>query len=494
MSESVLSPKPVLVTGATGYVGGRLIPKLLESGHNVRAMSRSLEKLRHRAWARLPQVELAAGNVLEAESLEKAVEGCEAVYYLVHSMVAGQKDFADADRRAAQNMVAATEKAGVKRIIYLGGLGESDSQLSHHLRSRAEVAKILQSGSVPVTFLRAAMIIGSGSASFEILRYLVERLPVMITPRWLKTPCEPIAIRNVIQYLTGCLEDERTAGKTFDIGSGEVITYAQLMQIYAEEAGLPKRWVIPVPVLTPRLSSYWIHFVTPVPAAIALPLAEGLRNPVICHNDEIRHLIPQVLLRCREAIRLAIRQTRESVIPSHWTDAGLVPPLEGSYEGDPGWAGGTVFEDSRALDVGVPAAKVWRVLARIGGKTGWYHANHLWGLRGALDRLAGGVGLKRGRRDSRDIRPGDALDFWRVLRVVPEQNLLMAAEMKLPGRATLEFNLQNNSHGSRLTQTARFLPRGLWGLIYWYCVLPFHHYVFDGMLKKIAKAAAEEKE
>lgn len=299
--------KPVFVTGATGYIAGELIPNLLEEGYAVRAFVRSPEKLQNRPWNNHPNVEIKTGDMLEAESLKRASAGCGAAYYLVHSMRPGQKDFREADKKAARNMRAAAEENKLERIIYLGALGEKIPELSPHLKSRAEVAEILQSGKVPVTVLRAAMIIGAGSASFEILKYLVNRLPIMITPRWLSTPNQPIAVSNVVCYLTECLKKKETAGQSYDIGGSEVVTYRRLMEIYAEEAGLRKRLIIPVPVLTPRLSSYWINLVTPISASIARPLAEGLRNPVICKDNRIREIIPQKLLNCREAVSLALK-------------------------------------------------------------------------------------------------------------------------------------------------------------------------------------------
>ncbi len=482
----------ILVTGATGYIGGRLIPELLKKGWRVRAASRSIEKLKSRPWAAHPSVELMAMDVFSRESLERACAGCGAAFYLVHSMLPGQKDFQTADREAAENMKAAAEGAGLERLIYLGGLGEDSPDLSKHLKSRAEVGRILRSGRVPVTILRAAMIIGSGSASFEILRYLVERLPLMITPKWLETLSQPVAIRNVLEYLSGCLEHSETAGKTYDIGGPDVLTYHDLMRIYAEEAGLPKRLVIPVPVLTPRLSSYWIHIVTPVPASIARPLAEGLKNPVLCRENEIRSIIPQELLSCRDAIRLALERLKHDAVPSRWTDAGRMPPVEALYEGDPRWAGGTLFEDRRSCQVKASAAEVWNVVSRIGGDNGWYYADWLWVFRGVLDRLSGGVGLRRGRRHSSRIFPGDALDFWRAVEVSEGKLLLLTAEMKLPGKATLEFKIKPEENGRcMLEQTARFWPRGLLGILYWYLVSPLHTVIFSGMMKSIGKRAQQ---
>ncbi|MBN2123661.1 MAG: DUF2867 domain-containing protein, partial [Deltaproteobacteria bacterium] len=409
-----MQSKPVLVTGATGYVGGRLVPRLLAAGYRVRVMGRSLSKLGCRPWAGDPSAELVEGDMLDPKSLAKAVAGCRAAYYLVHSMNPAHKDFAGADRRAARNMVAAVSKAGLERIIYLGGLGIEDSSLSEHLRSRLEVGKILQSGPVPLTFLRAAVILGSGSASFEILRYLVERLPVMTTPRWVRTPTQPIAIGNVLRYLQGCLEHEETAGKTFEIGGPDVLTYQRLMEIYAEEAGLPRRWIIPVPLLTPRLSAAWIHLVTPVPASIAKPLVEGLRNPVLCRENRIRGIIPQELIGCREAIRRALAVSKRHRIETCWSDAGPVSHPEWVQCGDAPYAGGTVLECGYRVLLEADPEQIWKPLREIGGRRGWYFANLLWKLRGGLDRLVGGVGLRRGRRHPRDIYPGDALDFWRV--------------------------------------------------------------------------------
>ncbi len=487
--------KTILVTGGTGYVGGRLIPLLLERGYRVRAVARSLEKLKSRPWARLPHVELVAADLLDPDPLRKAVAGCAAAYYLVHSMLSRPKNFEDADRKAAANMVRAAEEAGLERIIYLGGLGDAGSDLSHHLRSRAEVGAVLKAGKIPVTVLRAAMIIGSGSTSFEIVRYLVDRLPVMVIPKWLETPSQPIAIRNVLNYLTGCLECPATTGQTYDIGGPDVVNYRQLMEIYAEEAGLPKRRFIAVPFLTTRLSAYWIHFVTPVPASMARALAEGLRNPVICQDLRIREILPQELLDCRTAMRLALQRLEEDMVKTHWSDAGKIPPVEMLYPGDPQWAGGTVFEDKRSVKVRVPSKKVWHTIKVIGGTTGWYHADRLWKFRGFLDRLVGGVGLRRGRRSVQEIRSGDALDFWRVGHVTEGSHLFLIAEMKLPGRATLEFQIEENPEdpGSCTPyQAARFIPKGLFGLLYWYLLLPLHAYVFVGMLRKIARAAEEK--
>ena len=488
--------KTILVTGGTGYVGGRLIPLLLEKGYRVRAVARSLQKLQSRPWAGFPNVELMAADLLDPAALRKAVAGCGAAYYLVHSMLSRPKVFEHADRRAATNMAWTAEEAGLERIIYLGGLGDVSSDLSHHLRSRAEVATILKSGKVPVTVLRAAMIIGSGSTSFEIVRYLVDRLPVMVIPKWLETPCQPIAIRNVLSYLTGCLERPETKGETYDIGGPEVVSYRKLMELYAEEAGLPKRKLLAIPFLSTRLSAYWIHLVTPIPGPMARALAEGLRNPVICQDLRIRDVLPQELMDCRTAMKLALQRVEQDSVKTHWSDAGKVPPAERMYPGDPQWAGGTVFEDNRSASVHASSEKVWRTIRAIGGTTGWYHADGLWKLRGFLDRMMGGVGLRRGRRSVQEIRSGDALDFWRVGHVREGNELFLIAEMKLPGIATLEFRIEKDAgdpESCRLHQIARFIPKGLWGILYWYGVLPLHAYVFGGMLRKIARAAEAKK-
>ncbi len=484
------SEKPVLVAGATGYIGGRLVPKLLEAGYRVRALARSPAKLQGRPWASHPHLDIAAADLLDRSSLEKAATGCGAAFYLVHSMDPQVVDFAETDRQAARNMALAAAACGLERIVYLGGLGEEGSSLSDHLQSRAEVGDLLREGPVPVTVLRAAMIIGSGSASFEILRYLVERLPIMVAPRWIETPCQPIGVRNVLAYLVGCLGCPDTVGATFDIGQEEVVSYRRLMEIYAEEAGLRRRLVISVPILSPRLDAFWIHLMTPVPAALARPLVEGLQNPVDCSDTRIRQLIPQPLLSCREAIGRALERTRHQDVESFWADAGAIPPAEWSQPGDPGWAGGSIFEDRRCVILGAAPQEIWPALQRIGGRTGWYASDWLWGLRGVLDRLAGGVGLSRGRRSSVELRPGDALDFWRVVAVEEPRRLLLVAEMKLPGKAVLELTLLEKAPGeTELRLTARFLPRGLTGLLYWWGVTPFHGLAFNGMLRGIAKAA-----
>ena len=481
--------KPILVAGATGYVGGRLIPALLEAGYTVRAMGRSLEKLACRPWGHHPKVELVKGDVLDVESLKKALSGCGAAYYLVHSMIAQKQKFVEADLRAAQNMVSAAESTGIERMIYLGGLAEEkNGSLSKHLRSRIEVADLLQSGRVPVTDLRAPMILGSGSASFEILRYLVERLPVMITPRWVRSLNQPIAIRNVIQYLVGCLEHDETIGQTYDIGGPDVLAYRDLLDIYAQEAKLPKRWIIPVPMLTPTLSAYWIHHISPVPHSIALPLTEGLSSNAVCSDKRILSIVPQKLLSPREAIRTALDKITQEQVDTCWADAGEIITPEWAHCGDADWAGGTIMQCGYRVRIKATPDEVWLPVSRIGGNTGWYYADSLWWLRGLMDRWFGGFGLRRGRRHSTELQVGDALDFWRVLEVETQERLLLLAEMKVPGEALLEFKIHPvGNQYTDLEMLSRFLPKGLWGMLYWYTLYPFHERIFFGMLKAIAK-------
>lgn len=480
----------ILVTGATGYVGGRLVPRLLAAGYRVRAMGRSMEKLACRPWANHPGIELAQGDVQDLASMAQAARDCTAAYYLVHGMVAHKERYAEADRLSAMNMRTAAERAGMSQIIYLGGLGDSAHPgLSPHLTSRHEVGRVLQ-GSVPVTTLRAAMILGSGSASFEILRYLVERLPVMITPRWVNTPTQPIAIENVLDYLVGCLGNAQALGQTFDIGGPEVLDYAALIQIYAQEAGLPPRRILRVPVLSPRLSSLWIHLVTPVPAAIAQPLTQGLSVPTACKDHRIRTLIPLKLIDCRQAMRTALDGILQHQVDTCWSDAGQPRPPEWAICGDADYAGGTILSCAYRLRLAAAPQQLWAPIVALGGTGGYLFGSSLWRLRGLLDRWVGGVGLRRGRRHPTELRTGDALDFWRVWTVEKNQRLTLLAEMKVPGEAILDIQIHPLSNGqSELRLVSRFLPRGLAGLLYWYSLYPFHVWIFRGMLLALARRA-----
>jgi len=484
---------PVLVTGASGYIGGRLVPRLLAAGHRVRCAVREPRKLANRPWASDPRVEIVACDLADEARTAAVAEGCGAAFYLVHSMLAAGRSYASLDRDLARSFARAATRARLERIVYLGGLGETGAGLSEHLASRREVEADLASGSVPVTVLRAAMIIGAGSASFEILRYLVERLPMMITPRWVQTRCQPIGISDVLGYLVRCLDVPATIGQTLDVGGPDVITYLDAIRILSEIRGLRRRVILPVPILTPRLSSLWIHLVTPVSSRIARPLAEGLRNEVVCRDDRAVELIPMPRSDIRTAIAAAVGVLDADDLETRWSDAGVIP-------GDPDWAGGTVFEDARQLTIHATAADTFRAVCRVGGVHGYYSADWLWRLRGFMDKLVGGPGLRRGRRDPDSVAYGEALDFWRVVGVDEDERLELRAEMKLPGIATLSFEItpsETEEGECRLTQTARFKPKGLFGLLYWYSVLPFHGVVFKGVSRGIARAAermAEQRE
>jgi uncharacterized protein YbjT (DUF2867 family) len=476
----------IFVTGATGYIGGRLVPALLREGYSVKCLARSPRKLSSRPWFTDRCAQIVEGDVADTDALADHMRGCSVAYYLVHSMVAAGDSYAQRDRELAESFREAAERAGVKRIIYLGGLGELGDNLSAHLRSRRDVGEILRDGKVPVTTLRAAMIIGSGSASFEILRYLVNRLPAMITPRWVNTECQPIAVRDVLAYLVGALKAEETSGRILEIGGQDVLRYLDLMRIMAEELELPRRLVIPVPVLTPRLSSLWIGLVTPVTPRIARPLAEGLRNRVVVTGDNAKEWIDHEPMTAREAIRRALGRVDANEVETRWSAAGVIP-------GDPDWAGGQVFRDDRSIEIAAPADSVFAAVCRVGGGHGWYAADWLWRIRGWMDQIAGGPGLRRGRRDPERVEFGEALDFWRVTGVEENRSLMLRAEMKLPGIATLGFEIEPDSfyEGARSTlrMNARFRPKGLLGIAYWYAVLPFHHFVFSGMLSGIRRRA-----
>jgi uncharacterized protein YbjT (DUF2867 family) len=392
----------IAIAGATGYIGGRLAPRLISAGYAIRCLARSPRKLEGREWARGlacdSRVEIRQADLADAKSLTDQLRGCDAAFYLVHSMISADREYARRDLDLALAFANAARDANVRRIIYLGGLGETGPGLSEHLSSRRDVESALGSAGVPVTVLRAAMIIGSGSASFEILRYLVQRLPVMITPRWVATRCQPIAVENVLAYLVGVLSAPESIGGVFDIGGSETLCYRDIMRIMAEELGLPRRRIVAVPVLTPRLSSYWIHLVTPLSNKIARPLAEGLKNEVVCREDRITTIVPERLLNVREAIHAALGQVESHLVETNWTMAGPMP-------GDPDWSGGTVFRDEREVAVAAPAPDVFRAVCRLGGRRGWY-ADWLWKIRGAMDRMAGGPGLRRGRRDPDTLRYG----------------------------------------------------------------------------------------
>ncbi|MGE5293393.1 MAG: DUF2867 domain-containing protein, partial [Solirubrobacterales bacterium] len=484
MTKSQASKSTIFVTGATGYVGGRLVPALLEAGYSVRCLAREPRKLNERPWRTSQNISIVKGDLSDVDQLAAQLHGCSAAYYLVHSMEATGGQYAERDRQLASNFAQAAVYAQIRRIIYLGGLGEMGEGLSEHLQSRREVEGTLASTGVPVTTFRAAMIIGAGSASFEILRYLVERLPVMVTPSWVRTESQPIAIRDVLYWLVRCLECPETTGKALEIGGPDVLPYRDLMQIMAEELHLRKRLILSLPVLTPRLSSLWISLVTPVSYRIARPLAEGLRNRVVVTSDETQRLMPHEALGVREAIRRALRKVAVNEVETRWSAAG--PIL-----GDPWWAGGTVLSDQRSVMIRAEPHAVFKAVCRIGGGNGWYAGDVLWRIRGWMDTLVGGPGLRRGRRDSELVEYGEALDFWRVVGIEHDRSLLLLAEMKLPGEAMLNFQLEPEEDRDRtkLTMTALYRPKGLLGILYWYAVLPLHSLVFGGMLKGIRNTA-----
>lgn len=476
---------PVFLTGATGYIGGRLARWLLTAGWRIRCAVRSPAKLASRPWITGPQVEVVDVDLTDRAALVQAMRGCGVAYYLVHSLLAAGEDFAREDRQLAQVFAAAAGEAGLERIIYLGGLGETGVALSEHLSSRREVEEALAGGPVPVTVFRAAMILGSGSASFEILRYLVERLPMMIAPRWVKTECQPIAVRNVLFYLVACLSVPATRGQTLDIGGPDILSYRALVQSMARAAGLRSRIVVALPLVTPRLSAWCIHLFTPVTERFARPLAEGMRNRVVCRDDRAVRLMPQRLLPVEEAITLAITRVQDDEVETRWSDAGPMP-------GDPDWTGGTVFSDQRTLLVAAAPDRIFRAVCRVGGAHGWYGSDWLWRARGFLDRLVGGPGMRGGRRDQERLVVGDTVDFWRVTSCVDDRRLELTAEMRLPGDARLEFLIESTDAGARLVQTARFRPRGLAGILYWYAMVVPHAVIFPRIVHGIARAAEAE--
>ncbi|NNG02269.1 MAG: SDR family oxidoreductase [Desulfobacteraceae bacterium] len=479
--------KPVLVIGATGYVGGRLVKLLLRKGCHVRAMARSLDKLRARFPEAHHRFEGVRGNVLDPVSLRQAADGCRAAYYLVHSMSSGRK-FVATDRRAAHNMARAASAAGLERIIYLGGIGGEGVSDSRHLASRYEVGRILRKGPVPVTILQAAVILGSGSASFEIIRYVVDRLPVIVAPKTLFTRCQPICIRDVLGYLVACLARDETIGQTYDIGGPDILTYKDLIDLYSKHAGLGRRRTIILPFFGLGLVSYLVGLITPVPRHLVSPLIRGLGHEVICRDSRIRDIVPQRLMSCDQAIQRALEKISQQIVDTYYTDAGMVHRPEWVEKGDEPYSGGAIMSCAYHIRIRTSADQVWELIKNIGGDTGWYFAGRLWWLRGFMDKLVGGVGLDRGRRHPRRIQIGDVLDFWRVLDVRIHRRLVLLAEMRLPGEAILEFIVESRDGAhTELTMNARFLAKGLAGLVYWYSVSPFHDYVFKGMLANIAK-------
>ena len=480
--------EPILITGATGYIGGRLVPQLLERGYRVRCLARDVRRLSGRGWDEDPRVEIVRGDVLDPVSLASAMQGCSAAYYLVHSLLAGEAAFESRDRVAATNFAAAAETAGLERIIYLGGLGHKADKLSPHLESRHEVGDVLREGAVPVTELRAAMIVGSGSASFEMLRSLVHKLPVMVCPRWVEVRTQPIAIRDVLAYLIGCLEVPATANQTYDIGGPDVLTYREMMMRFATILGT-KRWIMVVPVLTPRLSAYWVNLMTPVNAGMAFALIESLQYETVCEEGKILDLVPIPRTGFENACRWALDKVNQNAVETRWTNASLPNWVErpASVAFSPQ---GSPIHNQQRFEADVPAAVLFDRVRRVGGQVGWYYADFLWKIRGWMDRAIGGVGLRRGRRDPVAVRTGDAIDFWRVEDFVAGHRLLLHAEMIVPGDAWLEFRVEPiGEDRSELIQTAYFKPLPFWGRAYWHACFPLHLFVFQGMARGIVHAA-----
>jgi uncharacterized protein YbjT (DUF2867 family) len=474
----------ILIAGGTGYVGGRLVPRLLDAGHDVRILARTPARAAEYDWS--DDVEVVRGDVLDRDTLGPAFDGCTVAYYLVHSMGSAD-DFEETDQVAAENFRDAADAAGLERIVYLGGMG-TDDELSTHLASRHQVGEILASGETPCTELRAAVIIGSGSLSFEMLRYLTEVLPIMTTPTWVRTRCQPIAIRDVLYYLVGVLDDDERVDRQLDIGGPEVISYEELMQTFAEEAGLRRRIIVPVPVLSPGLSSRWVGLVTPLPSSIARPLIDSLEHEVVMSDHAIDELVPHTPIDVRSAIRLALRRTRTEAVETRWSDAGFTPA--DTIPGDPAWSGGATYRDHQTVHTDASRSDLYHAFARVGGDHGYYVAGWAWRLRGAFDRAIGGPGLRRGRRHPVDLRPGEALDFWRVTKVEPGRELVLQAQMRVPGRAWLSWRIDDDPDGGLvLHQVAHFAPRGLWGRAYWWAMLPFHWAIFARMARAIVHHA-----
>jgi uncharacterized protein YbjT (DUF2867 family) len=482
---SVLPGSLVLVTGASGYVGGRLVTVLLERGYRVRCLVRTPAKVLSAPW--YSSVDIAQGDV--GGDLGEAMQGVDAAFYLVHS-IGSSAEWAEHDRAVAENFRNAAERAGLRRIIYLGGLGDrSSGDLSEHLASRQEVGAELAKGSVPVVELRAAVIIGSGSASFEMLRYLVEVLPAMVTPRWVDTKCQPVAVRDVLHYLVESLTAE-VMGRVLDVGGPEVLTYREMMAQYAEMAGLRRRFVVRVPFLTPGLSSKWIGLVTPIPPSLARPLIQSLVNDVVVTGDAAAEAMPTEQLPYRVAVELALGRSIRGDVPTSWAQAELGGrPSAEPQPTDPAWAGGTVNLDRRERHVAASPAELFQVVTSIGGEKGWYKSDWLWSVRGVLDSLIGGVGMRRGRLHPHQLSVGAPLDFWRVEALETDCLLRLRAEMRLPGDAWLQWRIEPDDAGATITQTARFQPRGLLGRLYWIAVAPFHRFIFPGLIAGICADA-----
>jgi len=479
----------ILVTGATGYIGGRLVPRLLEAGHEVRVLVRDVGRLRDVPWA--ARVEAVEGDLDDTAAVERAVDGQQIVYYLVHSM-ASTGDFEATEKRIAQRMARAAKSAGVERIVYLGGL-HPEGNLSPHLRSRTEVGRILLDSGVPTIALQAGVVIGSGSASFEMIRHLTDVLPYMPAPKWVRNFIQPIAVRDVLYYLVESAKLEGELNRTFDIGGPDVLRYGQMMNGYAVEAGLHQRPIASLPVLTPWLAAQWVNLVTPIPKSLAVPIVSSLQFDAVVAEHDIEKYIPDPLgglTGYRKAVRLALEKVRAGEVETSWQNSSIAGAPSDLLPSDPNWSGHTVFTDLREQHSQATPENLWRVIEGIGGANGWYSFPLAWAVRGWMDKLVGGVGLRRGRRDAARLQPGDALDFWRVEELRRGRFLRLRAEMKVPGKAWLEMSVEpDDNGGSNYRQRAVFFPAGLAGRAYWFAILPFHGVIFAGMAARITAAA-----
>ncbi len=481
----------VLVTGATGYVGGRLVPKLLEQGYSVRVLAREPHRLDGVPWH--DDVEIIQGELQVRSDVARAVSAVDVVYYLVHSM-SSAGDFEVIERRVATLVAEEAKSAQVKRIVYLGGL-HPKGKLSRHLGSRKEVGEILLASGVPTIALQAGVIIGSGSASFEMIRHLTEILPAMPAPKWVRNKIQPIAIRDVLHYLVKSAELPPEINRALDIGGPDVFRYFELMNGYAKEAGLKERLILALPVLSPWLASQWVNLVTPIPRSLAVPIIESLLHDAVMKNHDIDDVIPppaEGLTGFRRSVELALVRMRSGEVETSWRNTEVIGAPSDPLPSDPEWAGHTVYTDSREVTVAAPSDELWKVVESIGGDNGWYSLPVAWAARGLLDKLVGGVGLRRGRRDPNKLVTGDALDFWRVEKIERGTFLRLRAEMKLPGLAWLEFTVTPVSEQhSTLSQRAIFFPQGLGGRLYWFAVTPLHGIVFAGMARSMGKAAEQ---
>lgn len=472
----------ILLTGATGYIGKRLLPNLLEAGHTVVCLVRDPRRFQEK-YSDTDKVIVVKADLLDSSSLDSIPKDIDIAFYFVHSMGAAKLDFAELEAKVAENFVNAVNKTNARQIIYLSGIINDKKKLSKHLSSRLNVERILKSAKAKTTILRAAIIIGSGSGSFEIIRDLAEKLPVMITPKWLKTKCQPIAIKNVIEYLLGVIDKKESFDKVFDIGGPDVLTYKEMLLGYAEARGL-KRYIITVPVLTPRLSSYWLYFVTSTNFALARSLVDSMKNEVVCSIGGIENIVNTKLYGYKESIERAFKVIDSNQVPSSWIDSASTGNLDQDFLDKVEVPKYGCLVDERIMKYKIDTERIKNNVWKIGGENGWYTWNWAWALRGMIDKIVGGVGLRRGRRSSTDLKPGDALDWWRVILANKSLGrIILYAEMKVPGEAWLEFEI-NEQHKS-FTQKATFRPNGLLGRLYWYSLLPIHKIIFKGMAKKI---------